>query len=105
MAESDAEQAVRIAKSILDGSAPVFLGCKQLCGLLHRLGLDRDKPYVTIVGVESETDHLPILPHDRLHWNKEVLARKDAELAAYLPQIEASVMTACRAIIARYSEG
>jgi len=104
MAESDAEQAVRIANSILDESTSVFVGCNQLVGLLQRLGVDRDEPYVTIVGVVSETDHLPILPQDRLNWNKEVLANKDAELAAYLPRIKADVMTACRAIITSCSE-
>src|SRR3954467_262651 len=94
MAESDAEQAVRIANSILDGSTSVYVGCRQLSGILNRLGLDREKPFVTIVGVESETDHLPILPQDRQRWNKESLIKKDAELAAYLPRIEANVIEA-----------
>lgn len=45
--ESDAETFVRVARSILDGSTPVFLGCKLLIGPLNPLGVHDERPFVT----------------------------------------------------------
>jgi hypothetical protein len=102
MAETDVFTAVSIARAILDGSTPLFLGCKQLCGPLHRLEVSDQEPFVTIIGVESETDAFPISLQDREMWNQQRLAEKDAELAAYLPKIQEQVDAACRAIIDRF---
>jgi hypothetical protein len=44
----------------------------------------------------AETRHL---------WNPEVVAKKDAELAAWLPQVRDGVLEACREIVRRFSEG
>jgi hypothetical protein len=99
---SDARQAVRIAGSILDRSIPLFLGCKQLLGALSRLGVDDRKPFLTIVGVESETDDYPLLPHVRAMWDQQRLAEKDAELAAYLPKVQEHVFEACRETIRQF---
>jgi hypothetical protein len=104
MAETDIYNAVSIARGILDGSIPLFLGCKQLCGPLHRLEVSAQEPFVTIIGVESETDAFPILPQDRKMWNQQRLAEKDAKLAAYLPKIREPVLVACREIIDRFEK-
>ena len=64
MTASDAELAVRLARSILDGSMPVLLGCRKMVGPISRLGLDREDPFATFGGVGSETDHLPLDPED-----------------------------------------
>jgi hypothetical protein len=83
----------------------VFLGCKQIIGPLNRLGVRHEKPFLTITGVESELDEFPIVPEERELWNRQALARKDAELAPWLPQIQESVFEACRAVIKRFGEG
>src|SRR3712207_5197446 len=98
MGEPDAERAVRIAREILDGSMPVFLGCKQLLGPLNRLGVHHEAPFVTITGVESELDEFPVWPDERPLWNPQALAEKDAQLAKWLPEIQEHVFEACRAV-------
>jgi hypothetical protein len=105
MSESDAERAVRIAREILDGSMPVFLGCKQLLGPLNRLGVHHEEPFVTITGIESELDESPVWPEERELWNGQALAREDAKLAAWLPKIQPAVFEACRAVVRRFAEG
>ena len=105
MSESDAERAVRLAREILDGSMPVFLGCKQLLGPLNRLGVHHEKPFVTITGVESELDEFPVRPEERPLWNAQALAVKDAQLAEWLPKVQERVFEACRAVIQRFGEG
>jgi hypothetical protein len=105
MSESDAERAVRIAREVLDGNTSAFLGCKQLLGPLQRLGVDREEPFITIVGVESELDGSPVWPDVRKLWNEQALAREDAKLAAWLPKMEPFIFEACRAVIRRFGDG
>jgi hypothetical protein len=105
MSESDAERAVRIAREVLDGKTPAFLGCKQLLGPLQRLGVDREEPFLTIKGVESELDEIPVWPEERRHWNEQALAREDAKLGAWLPQIQTAILDACRAVVRRFGDG
>ena len=105
MSESDTERAVRIAREVLDGKMSAFLGCKQLLGTLQRLGVDREEPFITIKGVESELDESPVWPEERKLWNEQALAREDAKLAAWLPEIEPAILEACRAVVRRFGEG
>src|SRR5215204_6588847 len=105
MSESDAERAVRIAREVLDGRTPAFLGCKQLLGPLQRLGVDREEPFITIKGVESELDESAVWPEERKLWNEQALAREEAKLAAWLPQIQPAILEACRAVLRRFGDG
>jgi hypothetical protein len=102
MSNADAYQAVRIARSLLDGSTPLFLGCIQLEGPLDRLGVREQPEFSAIIGVNSETDDCPLLPDVRKMWDPEALAKKDAELAVYLPRIQDAVFEVCRAVIDRF---
>ena len=102
MTEPDAERAVRIARAILDGATPVFLGCSQLLGPLTRLGVHHEEPFVTITAVESELDESPVSPEERKIWNQHALAQEDAKLAEWLPEIQPAVFEACRAVVERF---
>jgi hypothetical protein len=102
MSESDAQAAVRIASEILDGSTPVLLGCRRICGPVHRLGIDREEPFVTFIGVESETDHLPIDPEERKLWNTQVLVEKDKEIASATEWAKEMVLAASKAVVQRF---
>ncbi len=102
MTQRDAQQAVEIARSIIDGSIPLVLGCKQLVGPLASLGVHHQEPFLTITGVDSETDDVPVWPTERAMWNKQHLAEEDAKLADWIPKIERPVLEACRAVIERF---
>ena len=104
MSNGEPKIAVHIAKSILDGSTPLPIGCKKLADELRRLDIDRDDRFIAIIGVDSEIDEFPISPQERSHWNVEALTKKDAELAAWLPEIREHVFDACQALIKEYED-
>lgn len=104
MQRNHANEAVRIARSILDRTTPVLLGARKLFPLVCRLGIDREQPFVTFVAVESETDHLPVNPEERKLWNPQVLVEKDKEIARYTEWAEKMVFSACEALIRRFGE-
>jgi hypothetical protein len=91
---------LEIARSILSGEVGVIAGARMFGGLSHQAG-DRDLDFLFFIGLDSETDHLPI-GDARQHWNPEVLRAKDAELAAYEAKVRDRAFKACRGIIQKY---
>ena len=92
---------VAAAQSILSGEIGVIAGARQLCGLGHQIGADRDPDFLFFIGVDSESDDLPI-GEIRKHWNPDALLDKDAELAAYEARVRERALTACRSLIEKY---
>jgi hypothetical protein len=93
---------VRAARGILDGTLHPLEGCRVIARAHHRLPeeLTSDAAIVTIVGIESETDHFP-LGEVRGGWDSSALKRKDEEVEAYLARVGASISAACREIVLR----
>jgi len=63
---------VTLARSILAGNLGIADGSRQLAAWRFDVGADNDPDFIFFVGLDSETDHLPIGP-SRRHWNPEVL--------------------------------
>ncbi len=105
MSESDNEMIVRIAREIINGTIPILVGCQLICGPIHRLGIDREEPFLTLIGVESETDHLPIDPEERKLWDLQALVEKEKEIADVTEWARNRVLAACLAVIRRSGEG
>jgi hypothetical protein len=82
MSPSDsASKAAEVASRVLAGLTSPVLGARELSGLLVSLGCDLEDPdYRTFVGIDSETDALPIAKA-RLRWAPEALAEKAPEIA------------------------
>jgi hypothetical protein len=58
-------------------------------------GAEREDPdIVTIIGVDSETDHLPD-PEHRKFWDPSALAEKDLEIEAYFESAGPRLREAC----------
>ena len=95
---------VATAQSILSGEVGVVTGARQLCGLGHQIGADRDPDFIFFIGIDSETDHLPI-GEVRQHWNPEALRVKDVELADYEARVRERAFEACRSLIQKYDHG
>jgi hypothetical protein len=68
------------------------------------LAIDREKPFVTFIAVESETDHLPIDPEERKLWNAKVLVEKDKEIAGFTEWAKDMVRAASEAVIRRFED-
>ncbi|HEY1923472.1 MAG TPA: hypothetical protein VGG44_12040 [Tepidisphaeraceae bacterium] len=105
MPESDAQQAIALANAILDGSVPLILGCRRMLGPLRRLGVEMDVEFRLFVGVDSETDHLPVDPEERKLWNPKSLIEKDAEIEKYTAWArKLEFRAACEAVIRRFGK-
>ena len=99
-----AEQNIaQIAQAILDGRVSIIAGARQIrrfCG--GHAGLDeRDPDLNTFVGIDSETDDLPI-GDVRQYWAPDALARKDLEIARCEAMYRESALEAASHLVARF---
>jgi hypothetical protein len=70
---------------------------------LRDLNIVNKSEFLIFQGVDSETDDFP-LGDERDDWSKEVLIRKDAELANYEILYRNDVLAACEKLIERYKD-
>jgi hypothetical protein len=98
--DENKNKAINIAQSILDGNLDIINGSRQLLSLLDDLNIDRTAcdGYMTIVGVDDQTDHLPV-GKDRKHYAPKYLKELDEEIACCIKDFEQSTKKACRDII------
>jgi hypothetical protein len=73
-------------------------GARRLSGLEHRLAAEHDPDFTFFIGVDSETDHLP-LGDVRQHWAADALRKKDEELSSLEGFFRADALCACRNLI------
>jgi len=60
-----------------------------------------DEDYSIFLGIESETDHLPV-GDVRRHWSPEALSQKDIEIQEVETFFRERALKAARALITRY---
>ena len=94
---------VAAALAVLSGELGIIAGARQLCGLGHQIGADRDADFTFFVGLESEADHLPI-GDVRRHWNTEALREKDAEITRVEAFYRDRAFEICRRLIQKYDQ-
>jgi hypothetical protein len=94
-------QIVAAARAVLSGELGIIAGARRLCGLGHEIGADRDAHFTFFVGLESETDHLPV-GEVRQHWNAEALREKDAEIMRVESFYRERALEICRQLIQKY---
>jgi hypothetical protein len=92
---------VAAAQSILSGEIGVVAGAYELGSLGRQIGANRDPDFELFIGIDSETDHLPV-GEVRKYWNPEALRAKDAELARFESQVRDRAFEACRSLIQKY---
>ena len=78
--KSDTERLIKLCHNILDGRVGVLEGSRKMGRWRFSVGPENDSDFITFVGIDSETDHLP-LGKSREGWNAEALAKKDLEIA------------------------
>ena len=61
---------VETAQRILSGNLGIVAGARQLSGLGFDVGAEHDSDFIFFVGIDSETDHLPV-GEVRSRWNAE----------------------------------
>ena len=92
---------VATAKCILSGELSIVAGARQFSGLRFDVGAQYDSDFIFFVGVDSETDHLPV-GEVRSRWNSNVLKAKDAELQLYEASVRERAFEVCRSLIKKY---
>ena len=92
---------VTIARSILSGNVGLVAGARELIGWRFDVGAEHDPDFLFFVGMDSETDHLPI-GEMRQHWNPDALRAKDAELEGYEESARKEAFRICRSLIQKY---
>jgi hypothetical protein len=74
-------RAAELATRVLARLESHLLAARELCRLRFAVGLpDDDKAFLAFVGVDSETDALPI-GRARVHWSPAALAEKADEIS------------------------
>ena len=58
-----------------------------------------DPDFLPFVGIDSETDHLPI-GEERQHWNPEALRERDVEIERSQEHWRDYALDACRKLMA-----
>jgi hypothetical protein len=88
---------LRLAAAVVSGEIEIVEGCRLLVRLFGDAGLRNDPDALVIVGVESETDDIPV-GSQRKYWNPTALEAKIAEKADYIATVRPLVLAACHAL-------
>jgi hypothetical protein len=99
-----ASKVVAIARNMLSGKTDIVSGARELAGWRFDLDADDDPALVFFVGLDSETDHLPI-GEARANWNKDVLQAKDEELKRFADSARPEALKCCQRLIEKYEPG
>jgi hypothetical protein len=94
-------EVVLIAQRVLSGGCGIVEGARQLSGLAHRLAAEHDPDFTFFIGVDSETDHLP-LGDVRQRWAEDALRNKDEELRSLEGFFRADALNACQSLILKF---
>jgi len=92
---------VAAARRMLSGELGLIAGARELSGLGHSVGAGHDPDFTFFVGIDSESDHLPI-GEVRQHWNPEAMRVKDAEVAKFEAFYRERAFETCRRLITKY---
>jgi hypothetical protein len=95
-------QVAALAKSILDGRAPLVVSAQRMAKMLLWLGLDAADPDAKdFIVITSETDHLPLGP-EREYWADDALKAKDREIAQLEAWARRFGLDTCRRLVQRF---
>jgi hypothetical protein len=95
------QQVVATARDFLVGNISVTEAARRLVGLAHELGAAFEDPFLTFVGIDSETDTFP-LGEVRNNWNPDALLKEDAEREFYEASVRERALEAAGEILQRY---
>ena len=103
---SDRKRIAELASAVLEDQGQpqkFFAAIQAIASLLRNTEIpENDRARLTVEGIASEAEGLPIGPQRR-YWNKDVLARKDVEIARYCESVYEMGITACRELLRRFS--
>jgi len=96
--ESEHQEARDVAQSVLDGRSTVLEAVRTLVSLAHTDAIADVEDRKFIIGIESETDHLPVGEVRKL-WASDSLEEKDVEIARAEKLYRDRFLQTCRRIV------
>ncbi len=100
--EEQEREIVRVARLILSGEVSIITGAREMASVRFRSHSDdRDEEFLVFVGIDSETDHLPVGDMRKL-WAADALIRKDAQINEAEDFFRERALEAARILIERY---
>ncbi len=95
------QRVVKLATQILREELGVIEGVRQLTRHLNRNENLEDEDILSLIGVDSQSDHLPI-GDVRKHWDPKALEEKDQEIAEFEADFKDTVFETCKRLIKKY---
>ena len=92
---------VAVARNVLAGQVGIVAASRQLAAWRFDVGAEHDPDFVFFVGVDSETDHLPV-GDVRQRWSPDVMRAKDDELRDFEASVRDEAFRVCRSLIQKY---
>jgi Protein of unknown function (DUF2489) len=92
---------VTTAEAILVENLGIIEGARKLFHLRSKIKAEDDKDFVFFVGLDSETDHLPI-GNVQKHWSQSALTSKKEEIESCENYYREQAFQACRNLIKKY---
>ena|SRR5215831_2215059 len=96
--ESEHRKAKDIAQAVLDGRTTVLEAVRALVSLAHTDAIADVEDRRFIIGIESETDHLPVGEVRKL-WASSALKEKDVDIARAENLYRADFLETCVRIV------
>ena len=94
--------AIATAQDMIAGKIGIIAGSRILSGLRFEVDVSEDdQDFLTFVGIDSETDHLPV-GQAREYWSPEALREKDVEVKRSEDFYGQYAKEACKNIIKRW---
>jgi hypothetical protein len=98
--ESERQRASDVAQAVLDGRTTVLEAVRELVSLAHTDAIADVEDRRLIIGIESETDDLPVGEVRKL-WATHALKTKDVEIARCEELYRPQFLEACKRIAGR----
>jgi len=98
--QADHLRAREVAQAFLDGRTTVLEAVRQLVPLAHTDAVAELEDRRFIIGLDSETDHLPVGEVRNL-WAPAALKEKDVAIARAEESCRADFLETCRRIVTR----
>jgi hypothetical protein len=94
-----AEERIRtVAKQLLAGEIGVIVAARELASFWQKVGPELSEALVIFVGIDSETDALPV-GEVRRHWNPDALSVEDQKIAAAEQVYRSEALVACTRLL------
>ncbi len=98
------QKIVKIATEMLAGSLSFIEGARQIVQLQFAAELSDDPDIRPLIGIDSETDALPLDPEIRKHWASDALEKLKPEIDKAETWARQVGTPHCEHLIARFQE-